>query len=630
MDLRANYEYPVLITLILTMLVVRFRGINELVTPIKFRGVDAYYHYKASLYTVEHYPNPLQFDPYTNFPYGKSTGQFGTIYDQVIATVSLLFGGSPETTGYVLILAPVIVGTLTILPVYSIGTTLSNRIGGLFAALILAFQPGVFLQKSMAGHSDHNIVEVFLLACSLAFLLKAIDSDSKVYSVIAGVFTGIYLLVWPPGILLIAIYSAGIAISYLVLLTYSRPIEPLYRITFYTFGTAALVTLLHDPIRTFEVTQQSLLQPYAALTPVILGMVAAIISMFTSGKRAGGTLASIYAIGGIIASYSILYLYPSVWRFIHDFLLFGMSIDSSISETAPFPAVYVANYGVTNLQALHLMYGFSAFTALLGLGLYISRNGAIGSNWNSIATNWILITLSVVLTCAAFTQIRFNYYLVIPVAIFNGYLFSTVVSTIGTTSRERVTAVALVGLLISGSLLLPLAQTDYGGVDDSLDEWKPALEYVQENTTHPELSYTYTEDYDYPNGSFGVLSWWDYGHWISLYAERPTVSNPFQDNRGITSRILLSPQGETNQLLEQVSDENASVEYIVLDKSMLNRSQTLHAIVSVHPQVNHSTLYRDGNYTHRYRESFIYRLWHNQTNWTTTYRTQTVRIYRRS
>jgi dolichyl-diphosphooligosaccharide--protein glycosyltransferase len=40
------------------------------------------------------------------------------------------------------------------------------------------------------------------------------------------------------------------------------------------------------------------------------------------------------------------------------------------------------------------------------------------------------------------------------------------------------------------------------------------------------------EQYNYPNSAYGVMSWWDYGHWITRIAHRLPNANPFQSGIG--------------------------------------------------------------------------------------------------
>ena len=77
-------------------------------------------------------------------------------------------------------------------------------------------------------------------------------------------------------------------------------------------------------------------------------------------------------------------------------------------------------------------------------------------------------------------------------------------------------------------------------------DWYEALSWMRENTPEritPALNYTdfyyrfyepppAGEDYRYPNGTYSVMSWWDYGHWITRIAHRIPTANPFQQGIG--------------------------------------------------------------------------------------------------
>jgi len=66
-------------------------------------------------------------------------------------------------------------------------------------------------------------------------------------------------------------------------------------------------------------------------------------------------------------------------------------------------------------------------------------------------------------------------------------------------------------------------------------DWYESLSWMRNNTPEPGVSYydLYEEpprgvDYDYPEEAYGVMSWWDYGHWITRIARRIPNANPFQ------------------------------------------------------------------------------------------------------
>ncbi|PXF51310.1 MAG: hypothetical protein C4B55_02630 [Candidatus Methanophagaceae archaeon] len=71
------------------------------------------------------------------------------------------------------------------------------------------------------------------------------------------------------------------------------------------------------------------------------------------------------------------------------------------------------------------------------------------------------------------------------------------------------------------------------------EDWYESLFWMRNNTPDPGVNYyeLYEEpprgvDYKYPESAYGVMSWWDYGHVITLYAHRIPNSNPFQGGIG--------------------------------------------------------------------------------------------------
>jgi asparagine N-glycosylation enzyme membrane subunit Stt3 len=69
-------------------------------------------------------------------------------------------------------------------------------------------------------------------------------------------------------------------------------------------------------------------------------------------------------------------------------------------------------------------------------------------------------------------------------------------------------------------------------------DWHDALVWMRENTPDPfgDPDYFYQvypqpgqrDPYVYPESAYGVMSWWDYGHWITYIAHRIPNANPHQ------------------------------------------------------------------------------------------------------
>jgi len=98
-----------------------------------------------------------------------------------------------------------------------------------------------------------------------------------------------------------------------------------------------------------------------------------------------------------------------------------------------------------------------------------------------------------------------------------GVLAVVVVVTLAFTGISAVTAVQ--------------SASAYGEVGGTEKDWIEATEWLVEGT--PETGVDYYALYDregfsYPAEAYGIMSWWDYGHYITTIGERIPNSNPFQ------------------------------------------------------------------------------------------------------
>ena len=155
------YHIPVLGILFAFMLWVRVRpwdGFVQSDVTVLFRGNDPWYHYRMVEYTIRNFPATMPFDPWTTFPVGTSVGQFGTLFDQLMAAAALIIGlGSPtvQQIQMVMLFTPAVLGALTIIPVYLLGVQLSSRLGGLATRGVAARHPrGVLLAADVAAVPD--------------------------------------------------------------------------------------------------------------------------------------------------------------------------------------------------------------------------------------------------------------------------------------------------------------------------------------------------------------------------------------------------------------------------------------------------------------------------------------------
>jgi len=140
-------------------------------------------------------------------------------------------------------------------------------------------------------------------------------------------------------------------------------------------------------------------------------------------------------------------------------------------------------------------------------------------------------------------------------------------------------AVVVVPLVVVAS---PVAAGANAGPGGDIQGWDDSLQWMNSNTPEPGAygtgdnssmeyygTYEQTDDFDYEEGAYGVMSWWDYGHFITTRAERIPNANPFQQGSDTAAKYLLA-QNETaaNNVLEANEEDDAKTRYVAVDWKM--------------------------------------------------------------
>jgi oligosaccharyl transferase (archaeosortase A-associated) len=616
------YHIPVLVFFIGFMLWNRVKTWENFVTDerVFFSGNDAWYHLRQTTYTVHHWPATMPFDPWTHFPFGNAAGQFGTFYDQLVATAALIIGlGTPDqrTIALTLLFAPAVIGALTAIPIYFIGRRLGGRPGGLASVLVLALTSGGFLGRSLVGFSDHHAAEALFQAIAFLGVMVALYvavEEKPVYELIiereidvlkrpfgfaalAGIAIALYIWVWPPGLVIAAILTAFFVIQ--LSLEYLRGESPEHTaiVGVVMLVVAGVFVSLRISTFTFTATDLSLLQP-AMLFAVALGLVvmAALARLFDA-KNIDRRLYPVVIFGGIaltIGAMSVVipelysYMVSQALRFIG---LSTTAAQRTVSEAQPLSLQSGArNYWVT---VMNYSYGLAFYSAVVG-GLVALGRLAFADDTRP--GQLLIVVWGVFMALAVFTQVRFNYYFALPVAALNGYLIGVIaellnldrVNDVADIEMHQVLTLFTVFLLLTGPFVM-LGSAGPGGLSllttkqaaqngpGAVTEWNSSLEWLSNNTPkegqydrpasdNKSMKYygTYkpTDNFNYPRGAYGVMSWWDYGHWITMIGERIPVANPFQQGAKKSANFLLA----TNEShATDLIDGNESTRYVMLD-----------------------------------------------------------------
>ena len=512
------------------------------------------------------------------------------------------------------------------------------------------------------------------------------------WSVLAGVATAAYMWMWPPGVLLVGIF--GIYLLITLSNDVVNNVSPDHTALPATMAMATTGVLMLLALDTLNISSTSfgLVQ---VLAPFIIAIGTAFLSWLAreweqrdieANYYPGavfGLLVGGFVIGAIVLPDLVSYIIRQLVRIV------GLSTGEgarTISEAQPFLASRESQLGLGAGKAFFFEYGAAFYLALIG-GLWMilrphllsSTNQRVGYALGTVTIaalfvafpmvpGWIggivglsadltallligfavagalvyeeypsehilLIVWSAFMLSAALTQIRFNYYLVVPVSILAAYLVGRIVAVAGVSVEtlspgsvdwSHVMVVATILLLLFAPLVAPITFANQDGQQvpmrtametgsntgpGAVTEWHPPLEWMNENT--PEVgnyggagnenqmdyygSYGIPEDqdFDYPEGSYGVMSWWDYGHWITVLGERIPVANPFQQHATNAANYLLAPDEEAAaDALDETQEDDAQTRYVAIDYKMVD-TQAKFSAPTVFYDANDSLSYSD-------------------------------------
>ena len=611
------YHIPLLMGLIGFMFWIRVRNWRNFLIggQVYFSGNDAWYHLRQVRYTVRHWPQTMPFDPWTSFPTGTSVGQFGTLYDQLVATAALVAGlGTPtdQTTALALLFAPAVLGTLVAVPTYFLGKRFGGRFGGVVGVAILALSPSTFLGRSVAGFSDHHSAEVLFQVLAVAAIVVALavaEREKPVYEqfverdfanlrrpvgwgVLAGLAIVLYVWVWPPGLMLVGIFGVFLLVTLPVEHLRGESPEHVAIVSAVALAVAGLGFLVSFDTFEVSVTNFSLLHPAMAFAGALGCVFMAWLARQLEARDLPalaypGAIFGLFVLGALVMALAL----PDLFSFFVGQLERVVGFGSSATSLTVGEAIPPRNPG----QFLFGAYGLALVTALAGAALMLVRL-ALGRSEERAGALFVLVWTAFMLA-ATLTQSRFNYYLVVPVAVLNAFFVGQVLRYVGSTDARSslrnlrayqvLTVLAVVFLitapLAAGGGASATAAGDYADRSSSPGStvvgWDGSLEWMANNTPAEGTygghdnemeyygEYERTDDFDYPDGAYGVLSWWDYGHWITVLGERIPTANPFQQNAGEAANFLLAPNTSRANEIARTKD-GEGVRYVMIDWKM--------------------------------------------------------------
>ncbi|MDP3562988.1 MAG: oligosaccharyl transferase, archaeosortase A system-associated [Methanoregula sp.] len=556
------------------------------------------------------------FDPMVLYP-GGSNIYWGPLFPMIIAICCMITGATtrPEIIGVGLVI-PAIMAAATVAIMYWVGKTCGDWKTGLLASGFTAIVTGQFFYRSLYGYMDHHIAEVlfstlFCLFYMYALLseketiidLKNIDSYKKtvVFSALAGIAYLLGLFVMPTMIIFAMIAGIFTIIQFVIDVHKNRTSEYLVIINFIVFATASLGLLISGLARSgIGLSTYSMGHIYAYIVLIIGTSALYLIARYLKGKEWYFYPAVIIGCGGFAAV--ILFFFSPAF---FDMLVY--SFFAFFGQEAVTNTVQEARGWALNLAWMTFNYGL---ILMVGGILAMAYNNLRDEHPEQVfALVWSLIMLF-----STWQHVRYEYYLAINIAL----LSAVCVSFVWTKGRNDIYRLVhrifhyshsvepaddspakgkklkktpkisaghprsnylMVGLIIIiAGLGVLFAYTSVSfsysnAVTNPINmnpDWRESLDWLGNNTPDPGVDY-YTifdpKTFKFPEGSYGVMSWWDYGHMITYISKRIPNANPFQQgvagDFGSAAYFMSTSEETANNILDHLGTR-----YVITDIEM--------------------------------------------------------------
>ncbi len=605
---KTNFKIPaslILISLFLFSLYIRA------IVPLKavfsndfvnFAMDDAVYHMRLVEHALSIFPSIHNgfYDAYTLFPTGDNVG-WGTLYTLIIAFFSVLFSTITNTSlsdsiGIIGAFAPTIFGSLMVFPVFFIGKELSGYKAGLIGAFLIAILPGQFLSRSVLGFSDHHIVEVFFTTFMMLFLIMVFKrteglelvnwkKSHLVYSILAGISFGLYLLTWTTGVIFAVILGVAVTLQFIILKIKNKNSDYLCLIGAITYLVAMLMILPFVKISNgFSSAFYSLL--HIAVTGGIALSIIYLNYLFNKIKEPKYYLSSLF--------FSVLI----------GFIIIQLIAPQFLQATlGNWNYIFVAHTGGSATIAEGMILTNSVAFNYFGYNLILSYIALLLLFYLLIAKSKAEYTLILVWTifihAITFAQNRFAYYYAVNVTILSAFLIAYTlnslkfnINNIKEVKLKHIVTIPIIIFIIGFMPLdtspfkqscggIPCTSTQGASISEGELEWHDSLTWLRYNTPEMDIDYlaNYKKPYNYSINDYGIMSWWDYGHIITYWGHRIPNANPFQSGIQGPSKFLTSTsEQEANKVLDNLGINNQpGARYVISNAYMAYNIQAVFA-----------------------------------------------------
>ena len=431
---------------------------------------------------------------------------------------------------------PPFAGMLTALAVYLLGREVRGRTAGLFSALFIAFS-GSHIDRTYLGFFKHETVGVLsIVVCTWLFLRAVRPQPLRkvvLYSILCGLWLGYLEISWTAYIFEVGLLSA----FPLILLLLGRNKEELLPAFAITQGLAAAIALQVPRPGVTVVTS-------VGFVPVLVA--AALLSLERVSRLSSSLNSKLAVLLGIGSGASLALVYLSQAGLFTTLLGKLVAILDPLTRLQVPIIESVAEHKMSTWYSLFSDHGFLPVLALFGVisSLRKPTNGRLMASFAwMLGLYFASLMVRIGLILSPFMALSAAIGLLDLAEPAVETATSSTIYERGRRGGKRIVArpelaiIVVITLLVLAGFSMYLAFEHAGvavtiagaslPVKGQVPDWLDAVSWIRANT---------------PPGSV-ILSWWDYGYWITAMGERPTLADNATINStqiAVIGRIFMS------------------------------------------------------------------------------------------
>jgi len=529
---------------------------------------DPMYNLRIVEQTLANFPQFAWFDAMTYYPQGQPQ-HWGPLFTLISAAACMLVGATSRVDiASVCLFIPGIMAAIMVPVTYATVRQVSDWKSGLCAAFFIAIVPGQYFFRSYYGYFDHHIAEVLFSTifclCYLTALVYCrhhpvhIDNiKSWKIPILLGVLCGITYalgLAVMPTMLVFALIVAILTPIWFMIQRYNNHLGASALIINTTTFLIAILGFYAIGVNTPQVGMDF----YSTGHPIAYGLIILgtwILFGFSYYLRDKTFSTYVLTIFGLTILGIVLFalLFPSMFNY------FIQNANAFFGEGVHWKTIQEARQW-TIFDAWHT---FNYSLILFAGGVLI----LLRKFKREINPSYIFLLIwSVLILYATSSHIRYEYYLAVPFSMLSGVALGSVIDLAfpskkpqsrelnpgkepGTTPQKtkkpkektpsrsqsaKNTGYIILTIAVILTILFTmnaLAEDRSYGIFNLNGDWWESCSWIENNTPQTGLNFYKIYDqnsYQVPLESYGVMSWWDYGHIILELGYRLPNANPFQ------------------------------------------------------------------------------------------------------